>query len=404
MIAPENYQPIRGVSRSGDFVHRTQEMASEEGFGSVSKPWFEKTKPIEDELQRLASTRNQQEDLTARFGQIEPDFVGNRFCLRVHDRRLFPDRYALGQLGTIVGMGSHYPRTLSQNARDGWAELLAFDFEHAWPEVDHRRRYVLRVQNGDVLRGVLTEGRCLVRNEWYLRLVARAVPGGRLSHWRGDDYTIYGNVLIPDTIRDESDSQYGAMISLSNCEIGKRRLIQQPSLFRAICMNGCIWDQAKGLAFKLTRRGLIDLSMLERELIQNIEEQIPLAKSGLDRLLQTRTFETKTSMKPVFAQVCKESRIPKDLASSVLWAWREESRQTPDHCNTLFAVINGFTRAGQAHDNETWVKFDTIGGRLATLERDDWDDLVSRAARLKAKDVDKTFKRWSLESLHNVSV
>ncbi len=76
----------------------------------------------------------------------------------------------------------------------------------------------------------------------------KLIPGGRLSHWRGDADTLWGNVLIPDTIRQESDSDYGGMVSIGNSEIRERRITSRPSVFRAICFNGCIWDREAGQA------------------------------------------------------------------------------------------------------------------------------------------------------------
>jgi hypothetical protein len=379
-------------------------MAKEEGHRNVSKAWYDKTKSIESEIDRLNSTRPERETLTATFGRMEPDFTDNHFLLRPNGRELVPDQHAAEQLGAIVGMGKQYPRCLMRDAREGNAEALAFAFLHRWSEVPRNRSYLLHVHHGKILRGILPEGHFSLRNESYLRLLQRAIPDGRLSHWRGDDFTLYGNVLIPDTVRAEDDSEYGAMVSLSNCELGKRRLMQQPSVFRAICWNGNIWGQTKGVEYKLNRRGVVDRAELERQLIRNIEEQIPLALSGLDRFLGTRTYTTTVSMKAIVAQVCKDYHLSREYASSVLRAWHQETQHTPDLRHTLFGVINGFTRAGQAHDNDTWVRFDTIGGSLAALERDKWDGLVSRAATLKAKDVDRAFARWSLDSIPAVSV
>ena len=78
----------------------------------------------------------------------------------------------------------------------------------------------------------------------------------------------------------------------------------------------------------------------------------------------------------------------------MLDAWHVERQSTPDLANTLFAVVNGFTRAGQSQDNEAWVKLDTLGGNLAVLTEDNWQSLVSRAAKLTVKEVDGTFARW----------
>lgn len=71
--------------------------------------------------------------------------------------------------------------------------------------------------------------------------------------------------------------------------------------------------------------------------------------------------------------------------------------------NSLFAVVNSFTRAGQEYDNNTWVHFDEMGGRLAAYDRDAWDDLVARASKLRIKEVERAFERWSLENAQAVS-
>ena len=53
------------------------------------------------------------------------------------------------------------------------------------------------------------------------------LPDGRFSHDKSDEDTVFGNILLPDTILDKSaddDTDYGGMVSIGNCEIGKRRV------------------------------------------------------------------------------------------------------------------------------------------------------------------------------------
>ncbi len=42
------YQPIEGEGRMGDFVHGGQDMAAKQGFGNVSKLWYDKTISYDD--------------------------------------------------------------------------------------------------------------------------------------------------------------------------------------------------------------------------------------------------------------------------------------------------------------------------------------------------------------------
>ena len=167
--------------------------------------------------------------------------------------------------------------------------------------------------------------------------------------------------------------------------------MQRPSLFRAICMNGCIWGQTKGEQFVHHRRGSIDLQDLEKKIVENIRRQVPIAVSAVNRLLQTRSLTTDVAMKPVLAQVSKDFKITKPMATALLEAWNTERKQTAERSNSLFSVVNSFTRAGQKFDNATWVKYDEIGGKLVNYKASDWESLTSRSATLKSKDVDNAF-------------
>ena len=395
---PTTIRPTSDKTTDGDFVHTTQEMAEEDDHRNVSKSWYEKTMSIDAEIERRATTRHERESITKRIGQLRPVDIAGRFSVAFGDRVVFPSEYAVGQLGTHLEIGASYPKKLLRSKAPGAAEDLVYAFEKAIDRCDSERQVTLRVHGDEQLRAILPAGTRYLRNDWYLGILKNALPGSRLSHWRGDDYTIYGNVLIPDSIREEDDSAYGAMVSISNCEIGKRRFEQRPSLFRAICMNGCIWGQTKGTHLTVSRRQGIELREIEKLIVSNVQDQIPIALAGLERFLLTRSFDSNASMKPVIAQIAKEFKLTKALASSVLQGWWEERRETPDLSNTLFAVANAVTRAGQNESNDVWVRFDELGGRLAQMDRREWEDLVSRASRLRAAQVDRAFARWSLSA------
>ena len=180
----------------------------------------------------------------------------------------------------------------------------------------------LQTYSDGTLRAWLSDSYSEVDNRWYLEQVKNIIPVGRLSHWRGDADTIWGNVLISDTIREEFDSEYGGMVSVSNCEIGKRALGSLPSLFRAICMNGCIWGQAYGEKIKVVHRGEIDLDQLKLKLRDNIEKQIKLIPDGIERMLGIRAMGTDgVAMKNIIAATAQKERIDRSGASAILQAW-----------------------------------------------------------------------------------
>ena len=168
-------------------------------------------------------------------------------------------------------------------------------------------------------------------NSWFVNVIKGLVPSGRLSHWKGDSDTIYGNVLIPDTIREEEDSDYRGMFSVGNCEIGIRSISTCPSVFRAICMNGCIWDQEMGVAIRKVHRGEINLEELKDAIKLNLEEQIPLLPEGIERLLAIRAKGTDgASLSTVFASVAKDHKLSKKQATAANWPSGDMGGSQPD--------------------------------------------------------------------------
>ncbi len=217
------------------------------------------------------------------------------------------------------------------------------------------------------------------------------MPGGRLSHWRGDADTIFGNVLLPDTIIDygqDDDTDYGGMLSIGNCEIGKRRISQTPSIFRAICLNGCIWGQTKGKAISKVHRGKIDLEGLAADIRQNIEAQLPLLPDGIERFLGIKVHVAdEVAMKNLIGAVCTNKKLSKKESTEVLTQWVKYERQD----RNLFGIVNAVTRAGQELDNTSWVKFDEIGGDLMNMDENRWDAIKKRADSYSEKEVENMF-------------
>jgi len=212
-----------------------------------------------------------------------------------------------------------------------------------------------------------------------------------VSHWRGDADSIFGNILIPDTIRSEPDSDFGGMLSVGNSEIGTRRISSLPSVFRAICMNGCIWDQEMGTGINKVHRGKINFLELEKLIIENLETQIPLLPQGIERLLGLRAYGCgDTPMTNLLAQTAMDYSLTPTQVSAVYDGWHEEIELLGHKdSKTAYGLTNSITRAGRKLHNDQWVRFDTIGGEFANLKRDDWDRFRNRADNLSDKQVEK---------------
>jgi hypothetical protein len=358
------------ASYEGDFVFGLDSVsgkgtAVDEGFGHVHKHWYKQTKSYEQGFEELAKGKAETEDIVCSLADMVAtvDDTG-KFCFKYLDGRLFyPTLHAIQQAGTKFGTGTWYAEQLYNRASKGDGDALAFAFQH---------------------------GKVMLQAE-IIEIIKSIIPGGRLSHWRGDSDTIYGNILIPDSIREEDDSDYGGMVSLSNCEIGIRSMLNLPSVFRAICMNGCIWNQETGKGIKQVHRGKLDLVALKAKITENIEKQIPLLPQGIQRILGIRAFKDDINIKPLVGQLALDYKFGKSQATAIIKAYGEEARQTPQYRGTLFNLVNAVTRAGQTFSNSEWVNADMVGGELVNFDKSDWESLTGRASRLKADVVDELF-------------
>ena len=393
-----DYQKLVGTGTQGDFVRETQGVADDKGFGNVSKAWYPKTKSYDEGFDQLESERGHRQDYLIAADSIKfeiRDLVTQagdtvQCGVVIEDEFFVPTNHALTQMTSKLceGKGTGFVRNLRENvysAKDEVkiqrdredAEVVEHILTNGLRRIDGKTNYKVRTYDDGTMRAFVSEKYAEVDNRWFLNQVKDVIPGGRLSHWRGDADTIWGNVLIPDTIREEDDSDYGGMVSISNCEIGKRNVKSLPSLFRAICMNGCIWSQTKGQEIKVRHIGEIDLDQLSLQLRENIEAQIPLIPQGIERLLGIRAFGTDgIPMRNVIAAVAETNReVDKRGATAILEAWvTEESKIAPVE-RSLFGVVNSVTRAGQYFDNQTWVKFDELGGRLINSTEKQWESL-----------------------------
>jgi len=391
-----NKLTIDSNASAGSFV-RTLQGNTGTGFAEgshVHKDWWAKTKTFEQVKQDTQTAIDNREDVLTEIKNIFCTNEGDDFYFKLADGRKFrPTDHALEQFSTRVGVTSSSFLREMRNIEgfDGNdSNTMAIVGNNAMRRIDPDKKLRLRTYTDGTCRAFVTEQYAPVDNRWYLDVLGEFIPGGRFSHWRGDEDTIYGNVLIPDTIMDygADDSDYGGMISVGNCEIGTRRITQTPSLFRAICMNGCIWGQTEGQKIRRVHRGNIDLAALKLEIAKNIQDQIPLLAPSIKKFLETRSLELgKTSAKSVIASVSSDYKLSKKEATEFLEQFiTYESEQ-----GTLFGIINGLTRAGQKFDNKEWVRFDEIAGGLAQMDSSQWNSVLRRADTFTQKDYDKVF-------------
>ena len=360
----------------------------------VHKDWYATTISYDDALDSAQRAATNREDILAPVSQIQGSVNSdNEFDFSEQDREFRPTDHALQQFSIRSGVPSSSVLRELRGQEDydqQDADVMSYLANNALRRLDQDKVFRLRTYTDGTCRAFVTDKYAPVDNRWYLETLQEFMPEGRLSHWKGDEDTIYGNILLPDTIIDytDDDSDYGGMISIGNCEIGKRRISQTPSLFRSICLNGCIWGQVKGKQIRRRHIGDIDLGALKIEIGENIEYQLPLLPNAITKFLTMRDFENgDVSMKNIIAAVCKDERIGKRESTEVLGQYAEYE----NHERNLFGVINAITRAGQAFDNATWLKFDEIGGSLLETTDSRWSAILKRAESMQAADFEKVF-------------
>lgn len=388
----------------GEGLRNSQVRAVDEGFSFVNKEWFRKCTSFDEGLDELERGRAESEDIKVSLDKVTATVDDNGvFCVEVNGNKYHPTEHALSQMSTKYGVGTWYPNQVAivekcKHANDG--AVLASLFNHQREKLSARiaassrmeSEFILRTRKDGSLRAFMTAAYKPIDNRWFMELIRKYIPGGMLSHWRGDSDTIYGNVLIPDTIRTEDDSDYGGMVTIGNCEIGTRRILTQPGVFRHICWNGNIWDLEKGKSIRQVHRGkAIDLDSLAKQIAECIQEQIPLTTIHLDRLLATKGMATDVNIKPIIAQLAIDTKMSVPQATAVLKGYSDEVHANEVAKGTLFGVINAITRASQTFSAMEWYNMDMAAGDLTMFTDSKWDSLVRRASSLSVEQTDKQF-------------
>jgi hypothetical protein len=400
---------LEGVGRQGDFVLEGQTIAKDEGFKNVSKIWYDKTISIGEAREKLAHGRETQEDTMVDAAKLSPYYneetgeVGledwgreKQYKLTAHAWRQYATRIDVPH--TVVNYFLQ-EESLKPNGKPKFTKDVE-DAKTFYDVMMNNRRHfdsgklMLRTYNDSVCRAVVTDKYTPIDNDWFLRTLGDLIPGGRVSH---HDYcdadTLRFNILIPDTIRSESDSDYGGMVSVTNCEIGTRTNSGTPSLFRAICMNGCIWDQTKGVSWKQIHKGKVDYADLTKVMALCIQEQIPLVEDVIKKFLVSREWELgKTTVQQILTQLCIDYSLNGDQATNLFESYSIEKGESG------FSIVNAVTRFAQTQDADLWRKMDSFAGNLIETGDKAWERLVSRAQHMTDEDLKKVVKKQKQQS------
>lgn len=411
----EELSVLVGKGTSGDVVLQSQDIAKDKGFGHVSRIWYNQCMTFDQGMEKITKDQQQIVDYSdSPLTDWEPTIVNDNFVLRHKPTNLdySPTDHAMQHIANCAGVSSTFLKQMREpklhltkkdkttgqpvieyqrDRRD--TELIVHALKNtlfAADRVDQNKPRLFRTWKDGTMRAMLSTKYAIVNNTWVLDCLRKLIPGGMLSHWRGDADAIYGNILIPDTIRADKDSDYGGMLSVGNSEIGTRRVETQPSVFRAICMNGCIWDRESGIAIKQRHMGDINLEDLFGQIKNNLEKQIPLLEVGITRMLGIRAHKWgDTPMLNVFAQTAQDFKLSAKQIQGVMRSFVDETKILDKEAYTAFGLQAAITRYSQTQDNDDWVKLDMIAGDIVNLTQDGWIAMMSRAKKISDKAIEK---------------
>ena len=386
------------------------EQVGDHDFFSGYKGWMKNTISMDDALDKVATAARSRRDMLTEFRNMKVSVDNNgALCVKnlASGKEFYPTEYAWKKIcgwhnmptNTVEHFTTDFNhkepgQVIRRNKVD--SEIAESWFERQRKSVDPDKKFLFRTYDDGTLRTMVSDRYAIIDNAWYLNTLKdlfKSIGGDepRFCHWRGDEDTLYGNLLLPDSIREEDDSDYGGMISLGNCEIGKRVMSQYPSTFRSICTNGLIIGQHKGYQIRKKHIGDIDYDDLRRRIADNIHKQIPLIQAGIDKFLSMKTRKVESvSMARMITIVAKTYNIGLG-AKGAIHTVLDEYREHESEYKNMFGIVNAITRAGQKLDNEEWVRFDSIAGSIADLPSSQWEAMQNQAKSLSKEDIEKAY-------------
>jgi len=317
--------------------------------------------------------------------------------------------YKFSEYSTNQALGVSYTALGSRmlaNCRDSFErERVGEIFKHrwfAWQKQKGEKQAMLRLRDdGGVktVRALLSDSYQAVDHRFIAGTLGEMLGGdGLISHFdvqrfseTGGDFCRY-NVLLPDSLRSEDETEFGAMWATSNSEVGNGRYSVLPSIFRSICLNGCIWGQRKDKAFLVSRvhKGSLDFPALRREMIKKLNEATPLLNPAIERMLNLRNLSTgEGSVVGCLGYVATEllgfnKHERKDLFKSYL-----EEQKLRNESNA-YLVLNSITRYAQqpqlSLERQSEIE-EKAGGLLES-----WNEKESRWESVVQQSIDEGYE------------
>ena len=258
-------------------------------------------------------------------------------------------------------------------------------------------------EGNDVIRAIVSERYGVIDNHGAMEMVANALPSlndALASHLFNDGDDIFGNILLPDYMKSEPDSDYGVGIAFKNSEIRNSTFKISPFLFRAICLNGMIWGRMNSeINVNQRHMGKIDLGDLQLQVTQAIKVALTQGNDMLTLLNHAKQVKV-TNPIATIAQLARDQKMT--VEQGRLWhkGYLDSLHEAKGdiHEKTAFGIINGLTRSAQDYNGATREQMETTASFILAPSIDSdlqaiskrWGLIDDRAKQLE----DKTVKQY----------
>ena len=265
-----------------------------------------------------------------------------------------------------------------------------------------KRTFNVRIRHdgegNNVVRAIVSERYGVIDNSEAMEMVANALPSlndALASHLFNDGDDIYGNILLPDYMKSEPDSDYGVGIAFKNSEIRNSTFKISPFLFRAICLNGMIWGRMNSkINVDQRHMGKIDLDSLQVKVTQAIKVALTQGNDMLTLLGYAKQVKV-TDPVSVIAQFARDEKMT--IEQGKLWhkGYLDSlhERHGDVHEKTAFGIINGLTRSAQDYTGASREEMETLASKILAPAIDSslqeiskrWGLIDARANQLEEK-------------------
>jgi len=269
-----------------------------------------------------------------------------------------------------------------------------------------KRSFNVRVRHDDdgnnVIRAIVSERYGVIDNHEAMQMVVNALPSlndALASHLFNDGDDIFGNILLPDYMKSEPDSDYGVGIAFKNSEIRNSTFKISPFLFRAICLNGMIWGRMNSeINVNQRHLGKIDLGDLQQQVTHAIKVALTQGNDMLTLLGYAKKVKVENPLATI-AQLARDNKMT--VEQGKLWhkGYLDSLQEAKGdiHENTAFGIVNGLTRSAQDYKGATREQMETTASLILAPAIDSslqeiskrWGLIGDRAKQLEQKTINQ---------------